>query len=105
VLAVLAMALVSEGKRSASSSVAESEGDEPIRESGSMSSAVHEKLCVSQSPQGAERVDLESSNVKPGPYLTYWGLRPGIWIITARDFFRSKGNQRKEGAKLRLLAM
>jgi hypothetical protein len=41
VLVVLAMAFVSAGKRSASSSVVESEGDEPMMESGSMSSAVN----------------------------------------------------------------
>jgi hypothetical protein len=40
ILAALAIAFVSAGKRSVSSSVAESEGEEPISESGSMSSAV-----------------------------------------------------------------
>lgn len=44
-LAVFEIALVSAGKRSFSSSVAESDGEEPMTESGSMSSAMN---CVSE---------------------------------------------------------
>ena len=40
-LVVFDMALVSAGKRSTSSSVVDSEGEEPMMESGSMSSAVN----------------------------------------------------------------
>ena len=40
-MVVLPIALVSEGNKSVSSSVVESEGDEPMMESGSMSSAVN----------------------------------------------------------------